>query len=180
MSSSERKVRYNRGKYQGKMYSRRLYRWELSEVKAGEGSGTVVFDEAIHDITGYEKKEIIALRNDAFEDDTLHAKRIKGMLLGLSRGSIPTIEQINSSELFALHAPQRDQSENYNEDDEGPQDEVDIHHPWLPYFKEMGALGDCAPAQFEPPLRWPKVYTAETLKCNFPMDVTTSKANRPP
>ena len=47
------------------------------------GSGVVEFDEAIHDITNYEKKEIIALRNEAFKHDTIPAKKIKGILLGL-------------------------------------------------------------------------------------------------
>ena len=132
-----------------------------------------MFDKTLHDPTGYKKKDVIHLRDGAFKDDTLQAQKIKGTLLGLLPGTIPTIKQINSSELFALRAPWREQSENDSEDDEGPQEEADIHLLWLPYFKEMGILGDCTPAKFEPPLRWPKVYTTEGLKCHFPMGITT-------
>ena len=69
--------------------------------------GFVPFDPEIHDITGYEKADIIRLRNMAFKGDMKYAKKVKGALLGLPSGSIPTIQQINSSELFALCAPQR-------------------------------------------------------------------------
>ena len=65
----------------------------------------VEFDEDIHDITGYEKADIIELRNEAFDSGAMYAKKIKGTLLNLPPGSLPSLEQINSSELFALLAP---------------------------------------------------------------------------
>ena len=39
---------------------------------------------------------------------------------------MPSTQQINSSELFALHAPtpRKNKSENDDEDEEGPQDEA--------------------------------------------------------
>ena len=91
-------------------------------------SGQVVpFDPEIHDITGYEKADIIRLRNKAFNGNVKYAKKVKGALLGLPSGSIPSIQQINSSELFALRAPQKGKSENNDEDEEGPPKEANIH-----------------------------------------------------
>ena len=66
---------------------------------------SVVFDEAIHDITGYENSTIVELRDITFECDTIPAKKIKSILLGLPQSSLPTLAQINSSELLALCAP---------------------------------------------------------------------------
>ena len=81
----------------------------------------VAFNPEIHDITGYEKVDIIKLRNTAFNSDALYAKRVKGTLLDLPPGSMPSSQQIKSSELFALHTPtpQKDKLENNNEDEEG-------------------------------------------------------------
>ena len=134
--------------------------------------GFVPFDPEIHDVTGYAKADIIKLPNTAFKDDVKYAKKVKGTLLGLPTGSIPTIQQINSSELFALHAPQKGKLENDDDDEEGPPKEADIHHLWLPFLQGNKALGDSPPAQFEPPGDWLKVYTPKGLQTYFPMGVT--------
>ena len=123
--------------------------------------------------------DIIKLRNTAFRDDVKYAKKVKGALLGLPTGSIPTIQQINSSELFALRAPQKGKSENDDDDEEGPPKEADIHHLWLPFLQGDKALGDCPPSQFEPPGDWPKVYTPEGLQTYFTMGVTAWKSRQP-
>ena len=141
--------------------------------------GFVPFDTEIHDVTGYAKADIIKLQNTAFKDDVRYAKKVKGALLGLPSGSIPTIQQINSSELFALCAPQKSKSENDDDDEEGPPKEADIHHLWLPFLQGNKALGDCPPAQFEPPGDWPKVYTPKGLQTYFPMGVTAWKSCQP-
>ena len=49
------------------------------------------FNPEIHDVTGYEKADIIKLRNVAFKDYVKYAKKVKGALLGLPTGSIPMI-----------------------------------------------------------------------------------------
>ena len=108
-----------------------------------------------------------------------YAKKVKWALLGLPSGSIPTIQQINSSELFALHAPQKGKSKNDDEDEEGPPKEANIHQPWLPFLQGNKALGNCPPAQFEPPRDWPKVYTSQGLQTYFPMGVTAWKSCEP-
>ena len=107
--------------------------------------GLVPFNPEIHDITGYEKADIIKLRNAAFKGNAKYAKKRKGVLLGLPSSSIPTIQQINSSELFAFRAPQRGKSENHDDDKEGPPKEADIHHLWLPFLQGNKALGNCPP-----------------------------------
>ena len=141
--------------------------------------GLVPFDPEIHDITNYEKVDIIRLRNMAFKGDVKYAKKVKGVLLGLPTGSIPMIRQINSSELFALCAPQKGKLENDDDDKEGPPKEADIHHLWLPFLQGNKALGNCPPSQFEPPEDWPKVYTPEGLQTYFPMGVTAWKPLQP-
>ena len=57
--------------------------------------GFVPFDPEIHDVTGYEKADIIRLQNTAFKGDVKYAKKVKSALLGLPSGSIPTLQQIN-------------------------------------------------------------------------------------
>ena len=104
---------------------------------------------------------------------------MKGVLLGLPSGSIPMVQQINSSELFALCAPQKGKSENDDDDEEGPPREADIHCLWLPFLQGNKALGNCPPSQFEPPGDWPKVYTPEGLQNHFPMGVTVWKPRQP-
>ena len=141
--------------------------------------GLVPFNPEIHDITGYEKVDIIKLQNTAFKGDVKYAKKGKGALLGLPTGSVPMIQQINSSELFALRAPQKGKLENDDDDEEGPPKEADIHHLWLPFLQGNKALGDCPPSQFKPPGDWPKVYTPEGLQNYFPMGVTAWKSHQP-
>ena len=139
----------------------------------------VPFGPEIHDVTGYEKADIIRLQNTAFKGNAKYAKKVKGALLGLPSGSTPTIQQINSSELFALRAPQKGKSENDDEDEEGPPKEANIHQLWLPFLQGNRAFGDHPPAQFEPPGGWPKVYTFQDLQTYFPMGVTAWKSRVP-
>ena len=49
----------------------------------------IAFDPKIHDITGYEKAEIINLRNEAFKGDVKYAGKVKGSLIGLPFGQVP-------------------------------------------------------------------------------------------
>ena len=142
----------------------------VTQSDKSTSEGLVPFDPEIHDITGYEKADIIKLHNTAFKGDVKYAKKMKGVLLGLPSGSEPTIQQINSSELFVLCAPQKGKSE--NDDEEGPPREADIHRLWLPFLQGNKALGNCPPSQFEPPGDWPKVYTPGGLRSYFPMGVT--------
>ena len=71
----------------------------------------------------------------AFKVNVKYAKKVKGLLLGLPSGSTPMIQQINSSELFVLHAPQKGNLENDDDDEEGPPREANIHHLWLPFLQ---------------------------------------------
>ena len=131
----------------------------------------VEFDDDIRDITGYEKVDIMKLKNEAFDDNAMYAKKIKGTLLSLPNGSLPSLEQIKSSELFALWAPQKDKSENDDNDEKGPREEANIHDLWLPFLKPS--------AQNQSPGDWPKVYTPEALWTHFPMGVTAWKPCMP-
>ena len=141
--------------------------------------GLVPFNPEIHDITGYEKVDIIKLQNTAFRGNVKYTKKVKGVLLGLPSGNIPTIQQINSSELFALRAPQKGKLENDDDDEEGPPKEANIHCLWLPFLQGNKVLGNCPPSQFDLPGNWPKVYTPEDLQNHFPMGVTAWKPHQP-
>ena len=141
--------------------------------------GMIAFDPEIHDVTGYEKVDIIKLRNKAFKGNGKYAKRVKGSLIGIPFGQVPTIQQINSTELFALCAPLTGKSENNDEDEEGPPKEANIHRLWLPFLQGNGALGNCPPTQFKPPRDWRKVYTAQGLQVHFSMEVTAWKSCEP-
>ena len=143
----------------------------VTQSNKSTSEGLVPFNPEIHDITGYEKVDIIKLQNTAFKGDVKYAKKVKGVLLGLPSGSIPTIQQINSLELFALCVPQKGKSENDDDDN--------IHHLWLPFLQGNKALGNCPPSQFKPPGDWPKVYTPVGLQNHFPMGVTTWKPCQP-
>ena len=155
--------------------------WLRPHTNKSMPNEAVVFNLEIHDITGYEKADIIEHRNTAFNSDAMYTKRVKGTLLGLRPGSMPSSQQINSSELFALRAPtpQNNRSENDDEDEEGPHDEANIHDLWLPFLKGNKALGNYPPSQFKPPADWPKVYTSEGLQTHFSMGVTTWKSCEP-
>ena len=108
-----------------------------------------------------------------------YVKKVKGALSGLPSGSVPILQQINSSELFALRVPQKGKSENDDEDEEGPPKEANIHQLWLPFLQGNKALGNCPPAHFEPPGDWPKVYSPQSLQTYFPMGVTAWKSCEP-
>ena len=123
----------------------------VTQSSKSTSEGLVPFNPGIHDITGYEKADIMKLRNTAFKGDAKYVKKVKGVLLGLPFHSIPTIQQINSSELFALRAPQKGKSENDDDNEGGPPKEADIHRLWLPFLQGNKALGNCPPSQFEPP-----------------------------
>ena len=116
------------------------------QANRSTSEGLIAFDPAIHDVTGYEKADIIKLRKEAFKGDVRYAKKVKGALIGLPFAQIPTIQQINSTELFALCAPLTGKSENNDEDEEGPPQEANIHRLWLPFLRGNGALGNCPPA----------------------------------
>ena len=128
---------------------------------------TISFDPEIHNITGYEKVDIIKFQNKAFRGFVTYSKRVKGSLIGIPFGSVPSVQQINSTELFALRAPLKGMSENDDEDKEGPPKEANIHHLWLPFLQGNGALGNCPPSQFKPPGDWLQVYTSQGLHAHF-------------
>ena len=76
--------------------------WSRPHGNRSAANEIIEFNEDIHDITGNEKADIMKLRAVAFEGDAMYAKRMKGTLLNLPPCSLPSTQQINSFELFAL------------------------------------------------------------------------------
>ena len=93
---------------------------------------------------------------------------------------MPTIEQINASALFTLWPPAKEVKEGAQDEDE----EVDlceianILHLWMPHFQKLGVIANCAPSQWQPPVGWPKLYTAETLAKHFPASISAWKSGQ--
>ena len=118
------------------------------KVPAGDVDHIKEYNDSIYDLTGYLKTDIIRLRNDAFKKETPQGKRIKGVLLSLHESEIHTLEQINSSAVFALCAPSKEQVDNDNDEEASPdnREEANIYHLWFPYLEEIKTLGNSAPS----------------------------------
>ena len=130
-----------------------------NHVEGGDDPPKGAKEEEEEDASGFSMKEVQDLCWKKYEQDTLWAKLVRGWILGLPEGQLPTREQIDASENFALHPPQPQLKEGKDK-----VNMIDVHSHWLSYIEEEEALGDCPPKEFEPPGEWPKLYTAEGLK----------------
>ena len=130
-----------------------------NHVEGGDDPPKKAKEEEEEDASSFSMKKMQELHWKKYEQDTLRAKLIRGRILGLPEGQLPTQEQIDASENFALHPPQPQEKE-----EKAKVDMIDVHSHWLSYIEEEEALGDCPPKGFEPPGEWPKLYTAEGLK----------------
>ena len=100
-----------------------------------------------------------------YEKDNLQAKLVRGQILGLPEGQIPTWKQIDESDIFTIHLPQPQED---TKEERVKVNVMDVHSYWLPYLHEKEALGDCPSKEYQPPAGWPKLYTAEGLQDHVP------------
>ena len=106
---------------------------------------------------GMMEKDILPKRYEVFTSDFKWVQSVRGSLLGLEAGALPSRRGIKNSSCFV---PQTAASET-----ELP--EVITEH-WLPILRREGLLVECPPDQFTAPMDWIPLYTREGLQKYLP------------
>ena len=94
---------------------------------------------------------------------------VRGSLLGLETGAMPSKEDINTSEHFI---PQAAAS--------GPEPPEVITDHWLPILQEHGLLAECHPDQFTAAADWVPLYTLKGLRKHLLAALSTFVNTGPP
>ena len=89
-------------------------------------------------------------------------QQVRGSLLGLEVGAMPSKKDIDTSECFMPHAAVLEP--------EPP--EVVVDH-WLPILQEHGHLTECHPDQFTAAADWVPLYTPDSLWKHLPVALST-------
>ena len=106
---------------------------------------------------GTKKKDILPKRYEVFTSDYEWVQSVRGSLLGLEAGALPSRRDIKNSSHFI---PRMAASET-----ELP--EVITEH-WLPILRREGLLVECPPDQFTATVDWIPLYTHEGLQKYLP------------
>ena len=106
---------------------------------------------------GVNKEDILPKRYETFTADNSWVQQVRCSLLGLEAGTMPSREDINTSEHFI---PQAAASE--------PDLPEVITDHWLPILWEEGLLVECPPDQFTAMADWVPLYTWEGLERYLP------------
>ena len=75
------------------------------------------------DASGFPMKEMQKLHWRQYEKDNLWAKLVRGRILGLLEGQLPTRAQINASDIFTLCPPQPQE----DKEEKAKVDVIDVH-----------------------------------------------------
>ena len=103
------------------------------------------------------EKDILPKRYEFFTSDYNWVQSIRGSLLGLEAGALPSRRDIDNSSCFV---PRTTASES-------DLPEVITEH-WLPILRREGLLMECPPDQFTAPGDWIPLYTCEGLQKYLP------------
>ena len=106
---------------------------------------------------GVSEEDILPKRYEIFTSDYDWVQSIRGSLLGLEAGTMPSRRDIDNSSRFI---PQAAASES-------DLPEVITEH-WLPILRREGLLVECPPDQFSTPADWVPLYTPEGLQKYLP------------
>ena len=106
---------------------------------------------------GVKKEDILPKRYETFTADNSWVQRVRCSLLGLEAGTMPSREDIDTSECFIPRAAAS----------ESDLPEV-ITDYWLPILQEEGLLVQCPPDQFTATVDWVSLYTREGLERYLP------------
>ena len=104
---------------------------------------------------GMSEEDILPKRYEVFTSD--YDYDVRGSLLGLEAGTLPSRRDINNSSRFV---PQTAVSES-------DLPEVITKH-WLPILRREGLLVECPPDQFTAPADWIPLYTHKSLQKYLP------------
>ena len=106
---------------------------------------------------GTKQKDILPKRYEVFTSDYEWVQSVRGSLLGLEAGALPSRRDIENSSRFI---PQMAASET-------ELTEVIMEH-WLPILRREGLLVECPPDQFTATVDWIPLYTREGLQKYLP------------
>ena len=119
--------------------------------------------------SGVRLVDILPKRYDTLSSDHPWVHKVRCSLLGLEVGTIPSQEDIDSSERFVPRAACKEL--------EPP--EVITEH-WLPVLPEEGLLLECPPDQFTTKAGWVLLYTPDSLTKYLPAALLAFSRATPP
>ena len=111
---------------------------------------------------GVSEEDILPKRYEIFTSDYNWVQSIRGSLLGLEAGTMPSRRDINNSSRFVPRAAAS----------ESDLPEVITKH-WLPILRREGLLVECPPDQFTAPANWVPLYTCEGLQKYLPVALSS-------
>ena len=112
-------------------------------------------------------EDILPRRYETLAADLNWVHQVRCSLLGLEAGSMPSKEDINTSERFVPQVAAWEQPK------------VITDH-WLPILREEGLLAECTPDQFATEPDWVPLYTKDSLVKHLPMALSTFPKAGPP
>ena len=118
---------------------------------------------------GVKKEDILPKRYETFTADNSWVQCVRCSLLGLEAGTMPSREDINTSECFIPRAAAS----------ESDLPEV-ITDYWLPILREEGLLVEYPPDQFTAMADWVPLYTQEGLEKYLPVALFSFASTGPP
>ena len=118
---------------------------------------------------GVKMEDILPKRYETLSADNNWVHQVRCSLLGLETGTMPSREDINTSEHFVPRAAAS----------ESDPPEVITDH-WLPILQEEGLLAECPPDQFAAETDWVPLYTKDSLEKYLPAALSTFVNTGPP
>ena len=119
--------------------------------------------------TGAKEEDLLLKRYETYSMDNNWAQQVRCSLLGLETGTMPSREDINTSECFEPRAAVS----------ESEPPEVIMHH-WLPILQEEDLLVECHPNQFTATADWVPLYTLDGLEKHLPAVLSAFASTEPP
>ena len=118
---------------------------------------------------GVRLEDIFSKQYDTLCSDHPWVHKVRCSLLGLEAGTMPSREDIDSSERFVSQAACKDLE---------PPDVITEH--WLPVLWEEGLLMECPPDQFTTKAGWVPFYTLDSLTKYLPAALLAFSGAAPP
>ena len=119
--------------------------------------------------TGVRLEDILPKQYDTLCSDHPWVHKVKCSLLGLEVGTMPSRQDIDSTERFVPRAACKDSE---------PPDIITKH--WLPVLQEEGLLMECPPDQFTMKAGWVPLYTPDSLTKYLPAALSAFSGVAPP
>ena len=118
---------------------------------------------------GVSEEDILPKRYEIFTSDYDWVQSIRGSLLGLEAGTMPSRRDIDNSSRFIPRVAAS----------ESDLPEVITEH-WLPILRREGLLVECPPDQFTAPVDWVPLYTHEGLQKYLPAALSSFSSQGAP